>query len=179
MSNDKKTLKTIPLLVWIVMLAISANAGVTGKIAGVVTDSESGDPLPGANILIEGTNKGAAADANGKFLILNVAPGEYALRVQMMGYTPSIVTGVRVFSDRTRTIDVSLSMTVIEGQEVTIVAGREVIEFDRTNTAAYVGQEEIENMPVQTLSQVIQLQAGVVSDAGGALHFRGGRSIHL
>ena len=176
MSNDKKTLKTIPLLVWIVMLAISANAGVTGKIAGVVTDSESGDPLPGANILIEGTNKGAAADANGKFLILNVAPGEYALRVQMMGYTPSIVTGVRVFSDRTRTIDVSLSMTVIEGQEVTIVAGREVIEFDRTNTAAYVGQEEIENMPVQTLSQVIQLQAGVVSDAGGALHFRGGRS---
>lgn len=160
------------LLAW----ASPGTAGVTGKIAGTITDKESGDPLPGANIIIEGSNRGAAADAEGRYVILNVPPGTYTLRVQMMGYTPSLVTEVQVFTDRTRQIDVELSMTVIEGQEVTVVAGREVIEFDRTNTASYVGQQEIEAMPVQSLEQVIQLQAGVVTDAGGGLHFRGGRT---
>ncbi len=162
--------------VFLLTLAIVSMAGVTGKIAGTITDKETGEPLPGANVIIEGSNRGAAADANGKYVILNVPPGNYSLRVQMMGYTPSVVTEVQVFSDRTRQIDVELSMTVIEGQEVTVVAGREVIEFDRTNTASYVGQQEIEAMPVQSLSQVIQLQAGVVTDAGGGLHFRGGRT---
>lgn len=151
-------------------------AGVTGKISGKIVDQETGESLPGANVVLEGTNQGAAADIEGNFLILNVTPGTYSLRVQMMGYTPVVVTDVRVFSDRTRRVEIEMSITVIEGQEVTIVAGREVVEFDRTNTASYVGQEEIEAMPVQSLSQVIQLQAGVITDAGGGLHFRGGRS---
>ncbi len=176
MSATKPVLSLTLVFLLAVMIAAPGYAGVTGKIAGVIKDSDTGDPLPGANIIIEGTDRGAAADADGKFLILNVPPGVYSLRVQMMGYTPTTVTDVRVCSDRTRTLEVSLAMTVIEGQEVTVVAGREVIEFDRTNTASYVGQEEIENMPVQTLSQVIQLQAGVIRDAGGGLHFRGGRS---
>jgi len=151
-------------------------AGVTGKISGVITDKETGEALPGANVIIEGTQKGAAADLNGKYLIINLAPGTYTLRVQMIGYSSAIIHNVRVYIDRTTKQNAQLSPTVIEGKEVVVVAGREPVEFDRTNTASYVSSEEIDALPVSTLSEVIQMQAGVVSDAGGALHFRGGRS---
>jgi len=173
----KKRMLVLTLVFFLQAVFMTAGySGVTGKIVGSVTDKESGEPLPGANVIIEGSNRGAAADADGRFLIMNVPPGTYSLRFQMMGYTPSVVTKVRVFTDRTRNIDVELSMTTIQGQEVTVVAGREAIEFDRTNTASYVGKEEIDKLPVSTLSEVVRMQAGVVADAGGALHFRGGRS---
>ena len=48
----------------------SAKAAATGKIAGVVIDIETGEPLPGANILVVGTTKGATADSDGYFTIL-------------------------------------------------------------------------------------------------------------
>ncbi|NOY61067.1 MAG: TonB-dependent receptor [Calditrichaeota bacterium] len=151
-------------------------AGVTGKVSGVVKDKDTGEVLPGANVVVEGTNRGAAADANGNYLILNLPPGEYSLKVQMIGYQPTRITGVQVYTDRTTKVNCELSMTVIEGQEVTIVAGREPVEFDRTNTASYVNSKEMDALPVSNLSQVIQMQAGVVTGSGGALHFRGGRS---
>lgn len=151
-------------------------AGVTGKVAGVVKDKDSGETLPGANVIVEGTNRGAAADANGNYLILNLPPGEYVLKVQMMGYQPTRITGVQVYTDRTTKVNCELSMSVIKGQEVTVVAGREPVEFDRTNTASYVNSKQMDELPVSSLSQVIQMQAGVVTGSGGALHFRGGRS---
>ena len=55
------------LLVW-----SAAWAGTTGKIAGKVTDKESGEPLPGVNVIIVGTTTGAATNINGEFFIINV-----------------------------------------------------------------------------------------------------------
>ncbi len=165
-------------IIWLLALLFNSNlfAGVTGKITGIIKDKKTGEPLIGANVVVEGTNRGAAADDKGMYVIINMPPGTYALLVRMMGYQSTRITDVRVYSDRIATVDCSLDMTILEGEEVSIVAGREPIEFDRTNTAAYVSQKEIESLPVQTLSEVIQLQAGVIKDAGGGLHFRGGRT---
>lgn len=152
------------------------HAGITGKIGGKITDKQTGEPLIGANVIIEGTDRGAAVDQNGNYLILRVPPGTYTLRIMMIGYKRARITNVRVFSDRKTTINYKLAMEVIQGEEVTVVAGREVIEFDRTSTAAYVSQDEIEKLPVSSMSEVVQMQAGVITDAGGRLHIRGGRS---
>ncbi|MBK7980439.1 MAG: carboxypeptidase-like regulatory domain-containing protein [Ignavibacteriae bacterium] len=54
--------------------------GVTGKISGVIKDSQTGEPLIGANILIEGTNLGAATDVNGNYVILNIPPKNIMLK---------------------------------------------------------------------------------------------------
>ncbi|MBN1352029.1 TonB-dependent receptor [candidate division KSB1 bacterium] len=151
-------------------------AGITGKISGKIIDKQTGSPLVGASVVIEGTNRGAAADNDGNYLILRVPPGTYTLRVMMIGYKRSRVTDVKVYSDRTTAIDVDLEVEVIQGEEVTVVAGREVIEFDRTNTASYVSQDEIEKLPVSSMYEVVQMQAGVITDAGGGLHIRGGRT---
>jgi len=47
-----------------------------------------------------------------------------------MGYTPVTKTDVRVFVNRTITVDFELSETVVEGEMVTVVATREVIQQD-------------------------------------------------
>ena len=47
-------------------------AGTTGKISGRIIDGESGEPLPGANVVIENSTMGAATDVEGYYYIINV-----------------------------------------------------------------------------------------------------------
>ncbi len=152
-------------------------AGSTGKIGGKVTDANTGEPLLGANIVVmDGSGKGTATDINGEYLLLNLSPKTYKLRISMIGYKTVEISEVRVFIDRTVRVDIKLEEQIIEGEVVVVEAKREAVELDRTNTASYVNSEEIESLPVSTLNEVLQLQAGVVKDAGGDLHIRGGRS---
>ncbi|MBK7107049.1 MAG: TonB-dependent receptor [Ignavibacteriae bacterium] len=142
----------------------------TGKIMGSVVDAESGAPLPFANIIIEGTGTGAATDINGQYYILNVSPGKYTLKVQMMGYEAQRVDEVIVSVNRTSNIDFRLKETLIVGQEVVVVADRLSLKKDQTSSVKNVSSEQIEMLPVEDLDQVISMQAGVVDG-----HFRGGR----
>ncbi len=149
-------------------------AATTGKITGVVKDTDTGDPLPGANVVIQGTQMGAATDANGKYIIINVHPGVYKLRFSMMGYQTKVVENVKVSLDLTTTINVELGQETIAGEEVTVVAERPVVQMDMTGSMATVGAEELEVLPAQSINYAINLTAGVVDAAG--IHIRGGRS---
>ncbi len=150
--------------------------GTTGKIAGRVTDAQSGDPLPFANVLIENTTMGAAADMNGNYVILRVPPGVYTLRATMVGYQTQRFENVRVSIDLTTTINFQMGSEVLAGQEVTVVAERAMVTKDLTATTAVMNSDEIAALPVTEVNEAIALQAGLVTDAGGGLHVRGGRS---
>ncbi len=150
-------------------------AGTTGKLAGLVVDKETGEGLAGVNVYFEGTSIGAATDVDGYYTIINIPPGTYTLSVSMIGYRLVTVEGIKIQSDRTTTQNVSLVQEAMETDAVVIVAERPLIERDRTSTAAYVDAEAIKLMPVQEIKDVIQLQAGVITGAGGELHIRGGR----
>ncbi|MBK6911537.1 MAG: TonB-dependent receptor [bacterium] len=157
---------------WLLIAMCSAVfAGTTGKIAGRVTDGETGDPVIGAAVMIEGTSLGAAADINGDFFILNVTPGEISLRVTAIGYSPKTIQGLRVITDQTTTANFVLGIEAITTGEVVITAERKLIENDRTFATSTVGSSDIQALPVTNLGQVIEIQAGVVDG-----HFRGGRS---
>ncbi|MBN1996785.1 TonB-dependent receptor, partial [candidate division KSB1 bacterium] len=145
-------------------------AQTTGKITGRVQDAKTGDALPGANVFIEGTTRGAATNNQGEFFILNVSPGKYALRVQMMGYNPVKLNDVLVSVNRTTNVLFSMSETVLEGEEVVISAEKVVIKKDQTSSIKNVSSEQISLLPVEDLEQVIEMQTGVVDG-----HFRGGR----
>src|SRR4030042_2624250 len=95
-------------LICIILFAFRLHAGTTGKIAGTVTDKETGTPLPAANIMVSGMTLGSAADLNGNFSILNVPPGSCTLKVSMMGYATVTVTDVRVHIDQTTRVHVAL-----------------------------------------------------------------------
>ncbi len=143
-----------------------------GKIAGTVTDAASGNPLPGANVLITGTRMGAAADAGGEYFILNVPPGKYELRANMIGYEATVVVQVIVNAGRTTTIDFKLEEEALAGEEVVVQAIRPEVELDKTATSAIVRFDEVQTLPgIRDISDVINLAADV-SDG----HFRGGRT---
>jgi len=154
-----------------------AFAGTTGKIVGIVKDASTGDPLPGVNVILEGTTMGAATDVNGYYFVINVPPGTYTMRAEMIGYQSQVVENVKVSVDMTTTINFNLNMTVLEaGQEVTVVAQRPMVQKDMTSSLSAVSSDEIQAMPVQEVSDVLELQAGLVRDGLGGIHVRGGRT---
>jgi hypothetical protein len=58
------------VFIFITFFASQVLAGTTGKIVGRVVDGSTGEPLPGANIMVENTIYGAATDLEGTFIIL-------------------------------------------------------------------------------------------------------------
>ncbi len=165
------------LLMLLVSGLVQIFAGTTGKIVGKVTDAQSKEALPGVNIIIEGTMMGAATDLEGEYLILNVPAGIYTLKATMIGYNSARITNIKVSIDLTTTSNLELGETVLDlGREITVTAEREVIKKDMTSSLSAVGAEEIQSMPVQEVADVLELQAGLVRDATGGIHIRGGRS---
>ncbi len=151
-------------------------AGTTGKIAGVVKDAKTGDPLPGVNVIIEGTTMGAATDAEGYYFIINVPPGTYNIRAQMIGYRPEVRTNVLVRVDLTTEVNFQLEQTVVEVSEVVVEAERPLVQKDLTSGRAIVTAEQIKALPVETFTDVLKTKAGIVEGASGAIHIRGGRA---
>lgn len=152
--------------------AFSLFAGSTGKLAGNVTDVSTKDPLIGITVLIEGTTFGAATDLDGSYTILNVPPGTYTLRASGVGYHPSRISEVKVSVDQTTRIDFRVAQATIElKDEVVIVAQRPIVQRDLTSSSNKVSSDQIKAFPVEDVSGLVNLQAGVVNG-----HFRGGRS---
>ncbi len=151
-------------------------SGTAGKITGRITDSSTGEPLIGVNIFIPATGQGSATDLEGRYMILNVSPGEYELKCSMIGYAEQVIQGVRVMVDLTTTLDINMTLSIIEGDVVTVTADRSMIQADITHAQANIGAAELEALPVESFQAAVSLQAGVVVDAGGAIHIRGGRS---
>ncbi len=144
---------------------------ITGKISGRITDAATGEPLPGVNVLIVGTTQGSATDLDGYYQILNVKPGTYTIRASFIGFRNEIVENVKVIVDKTTRLDFELREEVFEGEEVVVTAERGVVQVDRTTTTAVVDGEQLAALPVTSIGQAIDLQAGVVDG-----RFRGGRS---
>jgi TonB-linked SusC/RagA family outer membrane protein len=78
---------------WVVALLASAFLGVLplealaqNQIGGTVVDATTNQPLAGAQVSIQGTSQGALSQANGRFLLLNVAQSTVTLEVVMLGY---------------------------------------------------------------------------------------------
>jgi outer membrane receptor protein involved in Fe transport len=146
--------------------------GTTGKIAGRVTDRSTGEPYAGANVVVEGTSMGSATDVDGTYTVLQVPPGTYSVLVRAMGYKSMLVTEVRVRIDQTSVVDFALTQEMIQGEEVSVTAKREVVKQDVATSVASVSGQEVQALPMNTVQEVVQLQAGVqdglVIRGGGA-----------
>ncbi len=147
-------------------------AGVTGKIAGIIKDSKTGEPLPGVNVFIQGTTMGAATDIDGFFVILNVPPGKYTLEANYVGYKNVSVTDVVVNVDFTTRIDITMEETTLESSEkIVVIADRPLIRKDEVSTRHLISAQDFEVQPVTSFQEIARYQPGIVGS-----HFRGGRS---
>lgn len=167
----------ISILLLVFWIAQSVIAGNTGKIAGHVSDANSGEPIPGANIVIKGTYLGAAADLNGDFYIINIPPGTYDVECTVVGYQKVVMKGVHVESDQTTIVNFKVrEQTLTMNETIEVVAERPMVQKDLTATKTVTTAEEIKALPSESFTQILAVQAGVTRGAGGELHIRGGRS---
>lgn len=153
-----------------------AFAASTGKITGIVLDDISGDPLIGVNVMIAGTSMGAATDLEGYFTILNVPPGLYEVVATFIGYKTFRMKEAKVSVDYTTNIDITMETSVIAGEEVVVVAQKELIKKGLTSSESSISGDQLESMPVESFAGLLATQAGVTQGSDGALHVRGGRS---
>ncbi|MCB9357953.1 MAG: TonB-dependent receptor [Calditrichaeota bacterium] len=153
---------------------IPAWAQGSGKLAGTVLDAATNDPIPGANVTVEGTTRGANTNLDGEFFVLNLPIGTYSVKISTIGFEAQILTGVVVQSEQTTELSIRLKETVLEGQEVIITTERDVVKRDVANTVRTVETREITELPVTQFSDALARQAGVVG-SGTNLHIRGGR----
>jgi outer membrane receptor for ferrienterochelin and colicin len=153
--------------------------GTTGKLTGKITDAATKEPLPFVNVLILGTNYGAATDIDGNYVILNIPPGKYNIKAQSVGYQPVISSDVTVNIDLTTTTDFELSASAVELEAIVVEGKMDAVKKDITSSQSLVSSETIEALPVSELDDVLQLQAGVTRDADGGFHIRGGRTTEI
>lgn len=111
----------ITLLLVTSFLPMQAQNPSKGRIIGSVVDSETGEAILGANVILEGTTLGAATDINGTYLI-NAEPGEYTLTVSVLSYAKHTVTGIRVSAGEPVRIDIAMKPEWIETEEVVVTA---------------------------------------------------------
>ena len=149
------------LLVAMLFVVGIAMAGTAGKISGFVRSADTGDPLPGANVVLQGTTLGAAANADGYFVILNISPGTYDLAATYVGYAKIQKNDIRVMIDRLTSIDFDMKLEAFKGEEVIVSAKRDLIQKDNASGQLNISSDEIEALPVTTISQVLSLKAGV------------------
>ena len=135
--------------------------GANGKITGIISQKANGDPAVGVNIILVDSYLGAATDVNGRFTILNVPPGTYSLRADAIGFTPVVVQNVRVTTEQTTEISLQLDESVVEGQEVTVIAERPLVQKDLTASQRVTTAKEIQDMPVESFLGVLSTHAGV------------------
>lgn len=163
----------VPMAAFLGLLMLSLPAAAAnGKIAGVVTD-DSGEPLPGANVVtnVAGRKSGAIADEMGRYFIINVPPGTYTVEASYVGHQTVQVEDLRVRLDLTTNLDLTLPVRAVAGETVTVTAERPMVEPSLTTSRATIGASELNNtMPVGDLQDLVNTTPSVFRG-----YIRGGR----
>jgi outer membrane receptor protein involved in Fe transport len=167
------------LLVYLIFFNTQIVAGITGKIAGKVTEAGTGEPLIGINIIIQGTTFGAATNVDGSYLINNIEPGVYTLIFSGIGFQKKMITNVKVSSDFTTRIDIEMQTEDINLETIIVEAVRPLVRKDLTSSQTSIDESQIKALPVEGITQILSLQAGITRGSGGELHIRGGRSTEI
>lgn len=97
-------------------------ASSNGSVEGVVRDSQTGEGLPGANVILAGTALGGATDFKGRYVIYNVPAGSYTIRATYVGYNSVQFPLQVVEATSPTTRDFALDPVTLEGETVVVTA---------------------------------------------------------
>ncbi len=120
----------------------------TGGLSGKVVDSDTHQPLVGANVMVVGTDIGTSCDAEGVFSISNIPVGGYTVTASMIGYSPASRANVNIYSQRQTQLKFNLSLSVLEGKLITVSAGFFEKAKDGVVSTQTIGIEEIRSDPI-------------------------------
>ena len=169
MMQERLLWASVLALVFVMGVSHGAWAQGTGAITGTVTDSLSGEALPGVNVVIAGTQQGASTDGGGNYTITGVDAGSYTVQASFVGYAAKTVEGVQVNAGETVALDVALQPSTVALDEVVAIGYGTQRTEDVTGSVASVPMQDLESVPVTGVDEALTGRvAGVqVSTATG------------
>jgi hypothetical protein len=125
-----------------------------GAITGYVTDAETGEPLIGANVVINGTSTGSATDINGKYYIPNLNAGTYNIKIAYIGYN-IVNVNINVIEKNVTNLNIPLTPSGISIDEVVVISERPFVQKDMTSSSVVIrGDESTDNLKPPIFSDV-------------------------
>ncbi len=171
-----RSLSRLLTLIALVFLPVLAHAQDKGSISGRVTDKRTGHAIPFANVAVVGAQRGALTSSEGDYVVTGVPVGTWEVKVQYLGYRAESRPGVMVTAGKAVAVNFQLQDIVVsEVKTVEVTAERRLVEVKQGTTIRSVGASEIRNLPVQTIGEVLQQQAGINTE-NDQIHVRGGRA---
>jgi TonB-linked SusC/RagA family outer membrane protein len=158
-----------------------------GAVGGVVTDAATGGPLEAARVILTGPNRIEATNREGRFMIRNVAPGQYQVRVLRLGYAPVTDTAV-VAPGETVALEVAMTPAPVQLDEIVTTATGEQRKLEVANAVSTIDAAAIaEEAPIAEFGNLISGRAagvqvqksGGTTGTGTRIRIRGSNSISL
>jgi TonB-linked SusC/RagA family outer membrane protein len=152
-----KSGKKFTLLIVIMCFSFTTNLyGQQQTVSGSVSDVQSGETLPGVNILVKGTTTGTSTDSEGNFE-LTVESLQDTLVVSFIGYQTQEIS----INGQTE-IDIEMQSQVFTGEEMVVVGYGTQRREDLTGSISEVSSADIEAQPVTRIDEALQgLSSGV------------------
>ncbi len=137
----------------------------SGKIKGSVSGIDNNAPIPFATISVEGTQIATTSDAEGNFIIENIAPGYYKLYTQVMDYESQLSEEFEIRPNKTTNIEIQLEKQTYNINEVVVKSSPFKRQAESPVSMRSLGVSEIEKTPgaSRDISRVIQALPGVSS----------------
>ena len=142
---------------------------IDGSINGYIYDSKSQLPLLGANVIIEGTEKGAISDENGFFEITNISPKSYNLSVSYVGYQSKKIFNIIIKSKGNQTLEILLVESSEELEEIILYESPFKKSIETPLSINTFSRVEIESYPGadNDVTKVVQSMPGLSPSVGG------------
>lgn len=148
----------------------------TGRITGAVIEEGTRSSLWGANVVLVGTTRGAATDAQGHFLVTNVPPGTYEIAVNFIGYE-DVSSNVVVEAGQTTTLDFVMRFSAIPFDAVTVTAERQLqtqaaalnAQYNASNIRNVISADLMGSFPDEEAVEALSRIPGVIVDGDEAI----------
>jgi hypothetical protein len=171
MLKGVPTLRRLAFAVLLAAMAAPAFAQTESGLRGTVLDAATRAPLSGARVMVFPGGRRAVTDSLGRYAIREIRAGRYRVEALAGGYAPDVRDSLTLPAGQMVVLDFLLRPDAVPLQQIVVEARPDpVLDPKVTATTRTITSEDLRRLPVTTLEEAVELQAGVV---GGS--FRGGR----
>lgn len=143
-------MKTMYLKLLLVLLMLPLSALAQSTVSGTVSDSASGQPIPGVNVTVEGTTNGTATDMDGNFTLSNITGGAKII-FSSIGFTDFVYN----YTNQT-VISISMQEDAQQLEEVVVIGYGTTTKKDATGALTSLSAEEFQKGPIVGAEQLLQ-----------------------
>lgn len=155
MTWKRLFLLTAILLTTGLIVGAPSSYAQTGTLTGTVVEARTGAPLPGANVVVQGTSMGTSADADGRYTIQNVGSGTYTLRATFVGYRALVEENVTVEAGETKTVDFELQADGLL-DEIVVIGYGEQRRQDLTSAVSSISEQDLADRSISDPVEALQ-----------------------